>query len=242
LEKQEDQKKKRGPHEGHRERLKEFILRDEVEGLPPHNVLELLLFYVIPRKDTNLIAHDLLDRFKSISGVINAPVEQLREVQGIGDHAATFLHMLPQLFRVYSEDCMREKETSSYEEIVDYIKAKFSGMDKEKVMIFSLDSKFSVIGADVVSEGSMSGAPIDIRSILSAVLKRNARHVIMAHNHPGGFVTPSPDDIEATKNVRNALSVTGIALLDHIIVSTQKTFSMANSKRYGEIFRTVQRL
>lgn len=229
-------------HNGHRERMKEFIMSDDIENLPPHNVLEILLFYVIPRKNTNDIAHLLIDKFKTVGGVLNASVEQLKEVPGIGEHAASFLHMLPQLFRVYSEDSMKDNGVTSYEEIVNYIKSKFSGLDHEKVMIVSLDSKFSIIAADIISEGSLSAAPVDVRKILSIVLKRNTKNVIMAHNHPGGYVTPSLDDIEATKTVKKALVVADAVLLDHIIVSPQKTLSMANNKRYGEIFRTIQEL
>lgn len=217
-------------HKGHRERLKKRFLEDGLDNFTDIQVLELLLFYVIPRKDTNPIAHALLERFGSLAQVLEAPVEELKKVEGIGGEAAAFLHLVPAAGRYYMVDkAMQSKILNTLEQCDQYLLPYFFGRQVETVFLLCLDAKCKVLCCKEVGEGSVNSAGISVRKIVETALAANATTVVLAHNHPSGIALPSTEDIQTTRRVAAALRSVDIQLADHIVVADDDYVSMALS-------------
>lgn len=219
-----------GLHDGHRQRLKDRFLRDSLDNFEPHNVLELLLFYAIPQRDTNELAHRLIREFGSLSGVFNADFGDLCKVKGISANAATLLKLIPDLSRRYLDDFdQKGLVLTSIEAIGTFLQPKFVGRTKEQIFLLCLDSKGSVVYADFVIEGSINSAPMYTRNILEIAMRTQAVSVILAHNHPNGIAVPSNADMASTKAVYDALAVAKIRLLDHFIFAGSDYVSLRDS-------------
>lgn len=220
-------------HDGHRQRLRERFLTDGLDHFDEINVLELLLFYCIPRKDTNEIAHKLLDQFGSLPNVLDAPAEELRKVKDIGDNAATFLSLISSVNRYYQ---MKKAEQTgiltSIEQCNSYLVSKFLGRRNETVYLLCLDAKCKVICCRQVGEGTVNSAGISVRKIVEVALAVNATSVVLAHNHPSGIALPSAEDIHTTQQVANALKAVDVTLVDHIVVADDDYVSLALSGLY----------
>lgn len=229
-------------HEGHRDRLKERFLKDGLDNFEQHNILELALFYAIPRKDTNEIAHRLIDTFGSVSGVFNASYEQLLEVNGIGENAACFIKLIPELARCYYNDLGRDKiqVLNSTDAAGEFFIPKFIGRTEEHIFMAALDGKSRLLKFELVAKGVVNEVSISVRKIVEVAVKHNAVSVIIAHNHPNGVALPSPDDIDTTLRIVDALNLVNVKLLDHIIVAGNDYVSLRDSKKYAYIFsRTI---
>lgn len=224
-------------HEGHRERMKEKFLTDGLDHFQPHEILELFLFNAIPRRDTNEIAHRLLDTFGSLSGVFDAPYEELLKVEGVGQSAAAFIKLVPQLSRCYLDDKQQDKarvfNTESAEKI---LLPKFIGRTNEVVVLLLLDSKGRQLFCGVVNEGAVNTVPIYVRKIVELAVRYNAASAILAHNHPSGSTMPSAGDITSTKDVFQALQTVNVWLNDHIIVADGDALSMADCGLMKKLF------
>ena len=220
-------------HKSHRERLKQHFLREGLDHFSDIQVLELLLFYAIPQKDTNPLAHALLDRFGSLSRVLEAPVEELRKVDGIKDNAATLLALVTQLCRYYQVDCaQRIQILDSLESCGEYLLPRFFGRTRETVFLLCLDAKCKVICCKEISEGSVNAASISIRKVVETALNVNAVSVVLAHNHPSGVALPSEEDVLTTKRLYAALQAVDVVLADHMVVAEGDYVSMAQSPKY----------
>lgn len=228
-----------GVHDGHRERVKrEFLKNGFNENTPPHKILEMLLFYSIPRKDTNEIAHDLINRFGSVAGVIDAPIEELTKVKGVSLHTASLIKLLVPVIRCYvSEKSSKKISYSNIDEVCAYLLHQYIGYTKEVFSVVSFSGSGRMLGFDVLGEGNVSEVNISVREVVETVLKRKAVCVIIAHNHPNGVAIPSQEDIAVTLNIKNALSHINIRLLDHIVISDDDYVSMEQSRRYKDIFK-----
>lgn len=217
-------------HKGHRERLKTRFFKDGLDNFTDIQVLELLLFYVISRKDTNPIAHALLERFGSLAQVLEAPVEELVKVEGIGREAALFLHLIPAAGRYYMVDKAGNcKVLRTLDQCGQYLMPYFFGRQVETVFLLCLDAKCKVLCCKEVGEGSVNSAAISVRKIVETALAANATTVILAHNHPSGVALPSPEDCQTTQRVAMALRAVDIQLADHIVVADDDYISMAQS-------------
>lgn len=218
-----------GAHDGHRKRMKDRFLREGLGGFDDHNVLELLLFYALPRKDTNLIAHRLMETFGSLDAVFEAPPEALVQVAGMGENAATLLHLVPEAARRYliAKEA-RGDVLASAEEAGRYLIPRFINCREETVYLICLDAKLKVLDCRRIGAGGPTAAPISIRQIVETALMKNATAVILAHNHTSGIALPSPEDKAATLQVRDALALVGITLADHIVVAGEDFVSMAD--------------
>ncbi len=217
-------------HEGHRQRMKQRFLEEGLNNFTDIQVLEMLLFYAIPRQDTNPIAHALLDRFGSISQVLDAPVEELRKVKGISDHAAILLHLVTESARYYQVDrSMGEKILTTVQACGEYLAPFFFGLQKEVVYLLCLDAKCKVLCCKEVGKGSVNSAGISVRRIVETALAANATTVVLAHNHPSGIALPSSEDYQTTLQVARALRPLDIHLADHIVVADGDFVSMAQS-------------
>ena len=220
-------------HSGHRQRLKDRFLREGLDNFDDLYVLELLLYYAIPQKDTNPIAHGLLNHFGSLTAVFEATPEELQRVSGIGKNAATFLALIPQVGRFYQikraepGDILRTIEQCGH-----YLVPYFYGRENETVFLLCLDAKCKVLGCKLVGEGSVNSANIPIRRVVEIALNTNATTVVLAHNHPSGLALPSDDDIQTTLRVAKAMDAVEITLADHIVVADNDFVSMYQSGYY----------
>lgn len=217
-------------HAGHRERLRRRYLNEGLDNFEMHEVLELILYYAIPRRDCNVIAHKLLDEFKTISNVLDTDVARLSKVEGMGEISAVLLNLIPSLARIYTKDkwSVENRATlGSFDAIGRYAINIFLGKSKEEFALICLDSNRSVHFAGTIIKGTVNETPAYPRLIVDEALKHNAQTVILAHNHPSGSILPSDADLISTKAIVNALEAISIDVLDHVIVSGDRYYSMA---------------
>ena len=220
-------------HDGHRQRLKNRFLKEGLDNFEEEQVLELLLFYCIPRQDTNPLAHLLLDRFGSVAQVLEASPEELKKIPGIGDTVATFLSMVTSVGRYYLVNRASVKAIlPTIDACGNYLIPHFYGRRNETVFILCLDAKCKVLCCKEVGEGSVNSASVPIRRIVELALGANATSVVLAHNHPSGIAIPSGDDIQTTRRLAIALDAVEITLVDHIVVADDDFVSMVQSGNY----------
>ena len=210
-------------HAKHRKRLRERYIKEGIDNFEAHQILELMLFYAIPRKDTNELAHRLLNRFGSLTAVFEAPVKELMQVEGIGNGAAIFLNMISQIKRKYDLDKLNEKVyLNSTSDAGEYAVKLFCGRLYECFYVINLNSQNKVINAQKICEGTINEVVVYPASVVKSALQNNATKVIIAHNHPGGKLSPSLDDLNVTRVLKDALAVVDIKLAEHIIVADDK--------------------
>ncbi len=218
----------KGVHKGHRERLKTRMLREGLQGFAPHEVLELLLYFAIPQRDVNPLAHELLAMFGSLAGVLEASEGELRRCSGVGGNAATLLAMIPQLAGYYMRDRFRERPAlHNASEAGEYCQTLFFGLANEAVYLICLDAQARVIHPALLQNGTIDESPVYARDVVQTALRHHAHSVLLAHNHPGGSLLPSPADYEVTKMVIDALEVVEVRVIDHLIVADGGYLSMA---------------
>lgn len=218
--KESNNKKSNNPHAGHRSRMLDKIKNGHVESLTDVELFEASLFYVIPRSNTNVTAHNLIDQFGSVKGVLEADYTSLSGIEGIGPSSACFFVILGEILRrISAGQGARDKRMFSVEQIGDFFIKKFAGMSKEAIMLLALDNKNSVIDCRTIYEGTVSSSIVSIRQVAKCALDLNAASVVIAHNHPSGDASPSDDDIVLTRTLRRALSELDIPLVEHILVA-----------------------
>lgn len=220
-------------HKDHRQRLKQRFQKEGLDHFDDLYILELLLFYCVPRRDTNEIAHNLLERFKTLPRVLEAGPEELRKVPGVGEGIITFFALLNDLERVRQ---MRRNADidiiNSYEDIKRLMVPALNKQRNETVFVLCMDAKRKVLCLEKVGEGSVNSANVPVRRIVELALAANATTVILGHNHPGGLAFPSPEDINTTRYVAKALWAVEIDLADHIIVADGDYVSLVQSGVY----------
>ncbi len=217
-------------HDGHRERLRSAFLEHGLQSMNDIQALELLLFYALPRRDTNETAHLLLERFGSLDAVFNASPEELREVKGVGDTAAALITMVPQLAKKARMSKLRDvKQIRNSDEAGEYLLPFFMNEQEEVVYLLCLDAKRAVICCSEMARGVINSVDTSVRRIVEKALKVRACSVIIAHNHPDGLAIPSREDDIFTRCLYNALETVGIRLEDHIIVANEDYVSASES-------------
>ena len=219
-----------GVHDGHRERLRARFAEHGLESFNELNALELLLCYAIPRRDTNEIAHRLLDAFGSLSGVFQASMQELTSIPGIGENAATLILMVPQI--VKKAHVSKANETKIIRNSTDagnYLLPYFLDEPDEIVMMLCLDNKRAVICCREMGRGVVNCVDANIRRMVETALKVKTTTVIVAHNHPNGVALPSREDDNFTRTLYRSLGLLGITLEDHIIVANDEFVSLADS-------------
>ena len=218
-----------GVHDGHRQRKKEQFLRRGLEGFADHEVLELLLYYAIPRRDTNELAHRLIDRFGTLRGVFDAAPEELRQVDGMGESAALFLQLLPAVGRRALLNEKKETILNSVETVGTFFTRLLAGERREVLYQVCLDAKGKLLSDHRLASGTVSMAPVSVREVVENALRCDASRVVLGHNHPSGVALPSEEDRQITLQIQQALATMSIALVDHIIVADGDFVSMAAS-------------
>ena len=208
----------------------EFLARG-LEGWPDHRVLELLLFYTIPQGDVNDLAHELVERFGSLAGVLDASVEELKKVKGVGDHTAVFLRMLPAVLGRYQGARTRLSAIiNSPEEAYAWLEPYFFGARNEMVYVLCMDGKRQVLGVRKVAEGSIEMAEVNTRRIAEEAIGLRAAQIYVAHNHVSNLAIPSQADWLTTDTLRGALRPIGIELIDHLVFVDGDMVSLKDSE------------
>ena len=216
-------------HYGHRERLRNRFLENGFHGFSEHEILELVLFYAIPRKDTNNIAHSLLDEFGSLSKVLEADISDLKKIKGMSEYSATLLKMIPKLSQAYLSDRWGDRPLlNDHTRASEYLKDLFVGYKNEVFYVLSLDAQCRLIYADKLHEGLINETPVFPRAVVESAIKHSAACVIIAHNHPGGTLSPSENDIAITHRLFKLFREMSLYLLDHIIVTGTHCISLKN--------------
>ena len=216
-------------HEGHRARMRQQIEQFGMDSLSDVQLLEVALYPVLPRGDTNELAHRLLTRFESLSGVLEANRAALMEVEGVGARTADYLMLFLQMERrhmICRADFDRVLDSTT--KCGQYLLPHFMGEQDEVVWLLCLDGKCKALDCRLIHRGCMNTAAISIRKVVKTALERNATSVVVAHNHPSGIALASREDRETTRALQTALDAVGVTLADHIIVADGDFISMAS--------------
>lgn len=217
-------------HGGHRERLRELAFKNNFRNMEDHQLLELLLSYVIPRKDTNPIAHRLIKRYGNFTAVLDADKDDLVKVEGVGNTTASFLVSLRHFFYAYNMGKLNESsKISNVRDAVTYTEKLFKGKTNEEFYIICIDGNNNVKLCENISIGTSNKANVDIKKVVEIAYKSKSPNVIIAHNHPNGVSRPSFADDKLTKAILTTMALSNISLLDHIIIAKSDFFSYRNS-------------
>lgn len=217
-------------HSGHRARMREKYLKSGLDVFAPHEILELMLFYAIPYKNTNDIAKNLISRFGSFDGVLDAPIDSLVDA-GLTENQAIYLKLFPDVTRTY----YRAKFDSDdgpidFDKLPDAISRRFIGnTSQERVLLILLDVKGKEVFSGFINEGNFEATRLSVRSIVRLAMNYGASTAIIAHNHPSGVALPSKEDVMTTLCLRDALSLVDVNLIDHFIVANEECISLAQS-------------
>ncbi len=225
-----------GVHDGHRKRMKNRFVEHGLLNFDDHAVLELLLFYAIPRADTNVVAHALMDRFGKFHAVLDAPRSQLMEVAGIGEDSATLLNLIPQV-------CQRYMMSQNGDfPVLDSTTAAgrfclplFIGQKEELLFLICLDAGSRVMAYKEMARGGVDSVELNVRKIAEVALNAGAASIIIAHNHTTGVALPSVEDEATTRHLRMVLQPLEIELRDHIVVAGNDFISMADSGFFEQV-------
>lgn len=219
--------------QGHRERIKEKFLKNGIDGFAEYEILELLLTYCIPRKDTKPIAKELLNKFKSLDNVFKADLDKLSTIDGLGKNSVAFLKLIGDLPSIVYKDELKnkkliEKETlkiSNKDILLKYLRNKIGYEEIEKFYVLYLSSSNEVIEFEENSVGTLDRSSVYPREIYKKIINLNAKSIILAHNHPSDNITPSKCDIDLTNEIAKGLKNFGALLIEHIIITKNSYFS-----------------
>ena len=215
--------------EGHRRRLREKLIRAGISGFHDYEIVELLLTLGTPRKDCKQQAKAAIKRFKTLRGVLEAPLEELQEIKGIGQHNVFGIKLVQEVAREFLKEKILEKPIcKSSKEVIDYLYHSMRDLRKETFKVFFLDGKNHVIDIEDLFEGTLNMSSVYPREIMKSAIKYNAVALIFVHNHPSGSPEPSLSDKEITKDLIAASNTMQIKVLDHIIIGDNRYFSFAD--------------
>ena len=219
--------------QGHRERIKEKFLKNGIDSFAEYEILELLLTYCIPRKDTKPIAKELLNKFKSLDNIFKADFNKLSAIDGLGKNSIVFFKLIGDLPSIIYKDELKnkkliDKETlkiSNKDILLKYLRNKIGYEEIEKFYVLYLSSSNEVIEFEENSVGTLDRSSVYPREIYKKIINLNAKSIILAHNHPSDNITPSKCDIELTNEIAKGLKNFGALLIEHIIVTKNSYFS-----------------
>lgn len=217
-------------HDGHRDRMKRQFAEHGGEGVNDIQFLEMLLYYAIPRRDTNELAHALLERYGSVRGVLDAEPSDLQKVEGMGENTALFLKTVREALRRYMTSPLQETAyICSSSDAGRYFLPILQYETEEKVYLMCLNGRGGLIACTQIASGTLCAVNVSIRRIVDDAVRRRAASVVLAHNHPAGFALPSAEDRAFTQELKRALALMDIRLMDHIIVAECDYVSFAQS-------------
>lgn len=227
------------PHTGHRARLRARFLQAGLDGFEDHNALELLLFYAVPRRDTNELAHRLIQAFGSLSAVFDASAESLMRVGEISESTAALIKLVPAMYGKYARSKQGHDTVylRSVEDAGAYLLPLFAGKSRECVYAVCMNHKCKVLKTVLISEGTASQSVLDARRLLEAAVHTEASQMLLAHNHPEGVAAPSTADVEETVALYHLLESAEVRLNDHFIIAGNEYFSMASAPKFRFLFK-----
>lgn len=215
-------------HKGHRGRVKQRYIKSGLDSFEDYQVLEMLLFYCYPQKDTHEIAHKMINTFGSLHNLFEASAIDIMNQCKVTENVAVLVSLTPHLAKRYFKGRWGKKEVLDNSKLIgQFAISLFIGQKYECFYVICLDTQHQLLDAVMAQEGSIDSAPIYPRNIVEIALKHNAASVALAHNHPSGSLKPSHPDIEATKLIAKALESIDIDIVDHIIVAGEKYFSFS---------------
>jgi DNA repair protein RadC len=223
--------------DGHRSRMRQAYLSGNMDNAPDHNLLELYLSIIIPRKDVKQLSYDLINHFGSLEAVFEATPQSLMAINGVGESTAvaiSLVHEINKKIRVNKNNNI--EKIKSLDELFLYCKNLLINETNEVVYIVTLNNSFSVINKYKVGSGTVNSTNVDTKMIISNSIKDNASYVLMTHNHPNGSAHPSGEDINFTVRIKDILETFGIRFFDHIIVGENDLISLRRSKDYNISF------
>lgn len=213
-------------HAGHRERLRRRFEQEGLNGFAPHEALELLLTYALPRVDTNGLAHALIRRFGSFGAVLEASQADLTQVEGIGNRAAALIALMLPLLRMYEQEKLKPRLClDNYGGLAAYCRTLFLGVSVEQFYVLCLDAKLNLISTALISQGTPSEVSVQPRQVVQELIRRNAVGAVLCHNHPSGSASPSLEDVRITREIQHILESMGMRLYDHLVISGAKDYS-----------------
>lgn len=216
---------------GHRLRIKDKYKKGGITGWLDYEILEFMLSYSIPRRDTKLLAKELIKKFKTINGVLDADTKDLQSVNGISEHTSTFIKFLKDVILLcYAEKLYDKDLISSPQKVYDYLIASMKSLPDEEFKVLFLNSRNLLINIETIQRGTVDKAFIYPRKVIERAIYNHAVGIIIAHNHPGESIEPSEDDIKVTKALNEALKTIDVLLLDHVIIGGTNYFSFRQSK------------
>ncbi len=212
---------------GHRERLRKRFEKSGFDGFNDYEVLEFILIYSIPRKDTKAISKDLFERFGSLKGILSGDIEELKQIDGLGRQTVIFIKVLNEFIKFYFEHQAEKNEIqfTTLEQIAAYLEGTIGNNKYEVVKVLYLNSQNKMLHTEIVSEGTVNESYLSTRKIVVTALKYDCTSVIVAHNHPSGVPEPSRYDDTITLKIAEALKMVDINLQDHIIISSEGFYS-----------------
>ena len=225
-------------HSGHRKRVKANVIKNGFSQLEEHKLLELMLFYSIPREDTNELAHKLINYFGSFEDVFRADIEKLKRVDGVGENTAVMIAAMGETFsRISKAKPPRKRVYKNTEDLKELAAALLQGEKNEKVYLICLDAKKTLKRYTIISEGDETSSEINMKEVIRNLVDSDSSIAVLAHNHPISSAEPSAYDIDATRMVCVTLRKIGYALADHIIVGENGTaYSMHLDPRFSSLF------
>ena len=213
---------------GHRKRLREKFIKSGLAGFHDYEIIELLLSLGTPRKDCKQPAKEAIKKFKSLRGVLEAPPQELQQIDGIGPHSAFGIKLVQEVAREFLKEKIIDKPIyKSSQEVFDYLYHSMRDLKKELFKVIYLNSQNQIIDTADLFEGTITSSSISPREVMESAIKHNAASLIFVHNHPSGNPEPSANDKELTKDLLYAASIMQIKVLDHIIIGNNKYFSFA---------------
>ncbi len=224
-------------HDGHRDRMKRRFREHGLDSFETHEVLELLLFFGVPRQNTNELAHELLNTFGDFPGVLDASPRDLQRIKGIGPHTATLLNLCSALLERYHSDRQEGRRIfADPAALGEYLHPFFLSETKEKILLLTLNDRWELLGRTTLSTGTLSACEARAREIVEIALPQHATGVVLAHNHPYGFAVPSQEDIESTARLAETLRLVDIRLLDHLIFDNSDYVSLRQTPAFTSLF------
>lgn len=216
-----------GEHEGHRQRMRKRFIAQGLEGYAPHEILELILYYAIPRADVNPLAHRLMDTFGTLHAVLEADVEDLVRVEGIGENAAVLLSLFGHVDREIAKSrSLQKKKLRTRLDAQQHCKGLLAGLRQEHLYLVCLNAQMEVIQNVLIAKGTLNEVQAYPRLVAEAALRANAHAAVLCHNHPGGSVVPSQADLDMTAALGQLLSSLDVLLADHVVVAGEDALSM----------------
>lgn len=228
---------KKNLHSGHRKRVKVNAVKNGFSQLEDHQLLELMLFYSIPREDTNPTAHRLVERFGTVDNILMADISELQKVEGVGENTALMLSAIGELHRRAYRKPVKKRRYKTTDDLKELCVSRLQLEKNEKVMLYCFDGERKLLRETLICEGTEFAANVDLRKIISNVIDSNSVCVMLSHNHPTGSASPSAYDIDSTRSLCVMLRNLGYKVIDHIIVSGDgEAYSMQSDPRFSQLF------